>query len=131
MGFLVLASTSRTTQAVLTGDINQAWAAPYDLLVRSPTSETGLERSDGLVRPNFLSDVSGGISDRQLSAIRGIAGIDVAAPIAMVGIYFWPTLVPVDLSSVIAPDQDLQLFRLTITATADAGLSKVVSRLVV
>jgi hypothetical protein len=122
---MVLASTSETTQATLTGDINQAWAAPYDLLVRPPDSQAPLERSEGLVRPNFLSSGNGGISMQQLDAVRQVQGVDVAAPIAILGYVYWPAAVPIDLSSLIQPAQGIQAFRLRITASADAGMSTI------
>ena len=125
LGFMVLASTSETTQAILKGDINRAWAAPYDLLIRPPDSQTPLERSEGLVRPNFLSSGNGGISMQQLDAVRQVPGVDVAAPIAILGYVYWPAAVPIDLSSLVQPGQGIQAFRLRITASADAGMSTI------
>jgi putative ABC transport system permease protein len=125
LGFMILASTSLTTQATLRGDINRAWAAPYDLLVRPPGSPAPLEARDGLVRPNFLSGGSGGITMQQLEAIRQIPGVDVAAPIAILGYVYWPATTPVELSAAVQSDQELQVYRLHLTATADAGMSKI------
>lgn len=125
LGFMVLASTSLTTQATLKGDINRAWAAPYDLLVRPPGSATALENSEGLVRPNFLSSGAGGITMQQLQAIRQTPGVDIAAPIAILGYVYWPATAPVDLGPMLQPGQQLEVYRLRVTATADAGMSKV------
>lgn len=125
LGFMVLASTSQTTAAVLKGDINRAWAAPYDLLVRPTDSATPLEATEGLVRPNFLSGGDGGITMNQLDAVRQIPGVDVAAPIAILGYVYWPAFVPIDLSSIVQPNQQVQAFRLRITAYADAGMSTI------
>lgn len=125
LGFMILASTSLTTQATLKGDINRAWAAPYDLLVRPPGSATSLENSEGLVRPNFLSSGAGGITMQQLEAIRQIPGVDVAAPIAVLGYVYWPGSVPISVSPVLQPGQELQVFRLHVTASADAGMSTI------
>jgi hypothetical protein len=125
LGFVVLASTSETTQAVLKGDVEKSWPAPYDLVVRPVGSQTPLENQEGLVRANYLSSVDGGITDDQLQTIRNIASVDVAAPIAVVGIYNWQSIFPVGLASALDPKQSLQLFRLTITATADAGTSHI------
>ena len=102
LGFMILASTSLTTEATLKGDINRAWAAPYDLLVRPPGSAAPLENSEGLVRPNFLSSGAGGITLQQLAAIRQIPGVELAAPIAIPGYVYWPTSAPVDLSPLVA-----------------------------
>lgn len=125
LGFMILASTSLTTQATLTGDINRAWAAPYDLLVRPPDSAAPLEASEGLVRPNFLSSAGGGITMQQLAAVRQIPGVDVAAPIAILGYVYWPATASVDLNAAVQPGQELQVYRLHLTATADAGMSKI------
>jgi putative ABC transport system permease protein len=122
---MILASTSLTTQATLRGDINRAWAAPYDLLVRPPGSAAPLEASEGLVRPNFLSSGGGGITMQQLDAVRQISGVDVAAPIAILGYVYWPATAPVDLNAAVQPGQELQVYRLHLTATADAGMSKI------
>src|ERR1700694_3457174 len=73
LGFMILASTSLTTQATLRGDINRAWAAPYDLLVRPPDSAAPLETSEGLVRPNFLSSGGGGVRMHKLDAGRPLS----------------------------------------------------------
>lgn len=121
-GFLVLAGVSRTTQAVLTGDIARAWDTPYDLLVRPIGTQTPLEATEGLVRPNFLSGVAGGITGAQLEAIRAVPGVTVAAPIAIVGAVQWPAGFPVDLSTEIGPDA-VTVLRVTVVASGEAGLS--------
>jgi putative ABC transport system permease protein len=125
LGFIVLTSTSQTTEAVLKGDISRAWQAPYDLLVRPPTSETALERSQALVRPNFLATVAGGITQHQLDLVRHVPGIEVAAPIAMIGIYEWPDPVPIDVSSTVHAGDAIDVYRMHITASADGGLSNI------
>jgi hypothetical protein len=125
LGFMILASTSLTTEATLKGDINRAWAAPYDLLVRPAGSAAPLETSEGLVRPNFLSSGAGGITLQQLAAIRQIPGVELAAPIAILGYVYWPASAPVDLSPLVQPGQELQVFRLRVTAAADAGMSTI------
>jgi putative ABC transport system permease protein len=125
LGFMILASTSLTTEATLKGDVNRAWAAPYDLLIRPPGSATPLENSEGLVRPNFLSSGAGGITMQQLDAVRQVPGVAVAAPIAILGYTYWPSSFPLDLSSIVDPAQPIQAFRLRITASADAGMSSI------
>jgi putative ABC transport system permease protein len=121
LGFIGLASTSKTTEATLRGDIGRAWQTPYDLLVRPPGSATALERSAGLVRPNFLSGLVGGISMTDLKKVRSSVGVQVAAPIAMLGFIDAPTAFSADLTKEITPG--LNVFRLSGRITADAGLS--------
>jgi len=127
LGFMLLASTSKTTQAVLTGDIGSAWASPYDILVRPPGAEVPLETSSSLVRPNFLSASPSGITLEQLDAVRRIPGVEVAAPIAIVGVtQLGPGStagsVPVDLSKLIG-GESVAAFHLSPTIAADGGFS--------
>ncbi len=122
-GFLVLAGVSQTTQAVLTGDITRAWNTPYDILVRPAGTQTDLERTEGLVRPNFLSGVTGGITEAQLTAVRALSGVTVAAPIAVVGYVQWPAGFPVDLSSAVGPGP-ITVLRISAAASGEGGLSQ-------
>ncbi len=60
----------------------------YDILVRPTGSRTSLESEYGLVAPNHLSGIAGGITYDQYEVIGTTDGVDVAAPIAMLG-YQW------------------------------------------
>jgi ABC-type lipoprotein release transport system permease subunit len=122
IGFVVLAGTTRTTEAQVSGDIAAAWGGPYQLLVRPPGSATTIERDEGLVRPNAISGLYGGITEPQLIAIRAIPGVDVAAPIAVAGFVQWPAGVPLDLAS-LAPASGLTVLRIQTSIAAEAGLS--------
>lgn len=121
LGFVVLAGTSRTTSAVLLGDIAAAWDTPYDLLIRPEGSVTGLEATEGLVRPNFITGTPGGISMAELDAVRGTAGVAIAAPIAVVGFVTWPAGIPMDLSSEV--ENPASILRVSVTATGDSNFS--------
>lgn len=120
LGFMLLASTSKTTEAVLTGSVSSAWATPYDILVRPPGHQAPLEMQQGLIRPNFLGSMSGGITMEQLAAIRGISGVEVAAPVAVAGYLTWPSVEQVLLASY-AQGSRFVAFRVTATRTGDAG----------
>jgi putative ABC transport system permease protein len=122
LGFVVLASTSQTTEAVLTGDIGRAWNTPYDILVRPPGHQAPLETLQGLIRPNFLGSASGGITMQQLAAIRGVSGVDVAAPVAVAGYMTWPAAEQVLLGAY-AQGSSFVAFRVTATRTGDAGMT--------
>lgn len=122
LGFVVLASTSQTTTAVMRGDLRRAWPTPYDILVRPPGREAALERQQGLVRPNFLSGLVGGITERQLEAVRSVPGVEAAAPLAVLGSMYWPTRQTLDLSGM-AGDADVTVFRITQSRIGDAGSS--------
>jgi hypothetical protein len=76
------------------------------------------ERSASLVRPNFISGIAGGISVEDLAAIRSIPGVDIAAPIAMVG------FVATAASWIQAlPHERAAAYQVTVTSTGDAGES--------
>jgi putative ABC transport system permease protein len=122
LGFMLLASTSKTTEAVLTGDISSAWATPYDILVRPPGHLAPLEAQQGLIRPNFLGSVAGGITLQQLDAIRSISGVAVAAPVAVAGYITVPAGEQVVLASY-AQGGGYVAFRVTQTRTGDAGMT--------
>jgi FtsX-like permease family protein len=125
LGFVTLVGTSQTTRAVLSGDIARTWNTPYDLLVRPPGSVTPLEAQQDLVRPNYVSGLAkGGITRRQLDAIRGIPGVAIAAPVAIAGAVNWTTGgFGVLLDHEPAPGL-LAVYRLVIDSTTDAGLSR-------
>jgi hypothetical protein len=118
--FSLLAITARSTQSDLVGDIQTAWSTPYDLLVRPQGSRAPYESKAGLVRPNFASGIHGGISIRQLAVIRSVAGVDVAAPLAIVGIANWPSVMQVHLGY---PANSLAVYRVQTSELTDADLS--------
>jgi ABC-type antimicrobial peptide transport system permease subunit len=85
LAYVSLLGTASGTTTALTGDIGKAWNTPYDLLVRPSGEVSKLERTKGLVSPNFISSIGGGITGAQLNSIRKVKGVSVAAPIAVVG----------------------------------------------
>jgi putative ABC transport system permease protein len=119
LGFITTASTAQTGRAVLIGEVNRAWKTPYDILVRPAHSRTPLERSAGLLRPNYVSAIYGGITGEQLRRIRSISAVSVAAPVAVVGFVNWPSIFQVQLPT----DGSLKIYRVATSSTADAGLS--------
>ena len=125
LGFVFLAGTSRTTEAVVTGDIGRAWQAPYQLLVGPPGSHTRWRpRAPG--RPNYLAGLAnGGITDAQFAAIRAVAGVGVAAPVAVAGLTTtMRATFSVDLGPYLDSSKPIQLFKVGIDRIpADAGLS--------
>ncbi len=122
VGFVLLTAASRTTQAVLSGDVGRAWYAPYQILVRPAASLSELEQRAGLIRPNFLSGLNGGITPEQLNSVRATAGVAVAAPIAVVGFTEWQTAFSLAPADVADPHAELQLLRVrAIASDAEAG----------
>ena len=88
--------------------------------MRPKGSFTPLERSDGLVRDNYLSGIYGGITLRQYATIRRIPGVEVAAPIASLGYVMPFGEIPIS----IANDLDrssVELYRLRLTWLANGS----------
>lgn len=86
-GVGVLLVTAASSAATVTADriLGSYWRTTYDILVRPAGSVTDIERRYGLVRPNHLLETAGGISLEQYQRIREIPGVEVAAPIGVVG----------------------------------------------
>ena len=132
---LVLGIAAATTAfTVLTGQVAQqrlelrgrigAHSKPgYDILVRPAGSRTELERSQGLVRANFLSGQFGGITLAQWRRIQQLPGVQVAAPIAMVGYVMQSVTIPVDITDQLSA-ADQQLFTASIRRLSARGLSQ-------
>ena len=123
-GFAMLTAQSVASRldVVQTTDANSRSA--YDVLVRPLGSRLALEQERGLVQPGFL-DTDQGISLAQWRRIQELPGVEVAAPIAVVG-WVMPTLqAPVDLSGVGVTPAEPTLLRRTATWTYDNGASTV------
>ena len=120
LGFALMTSGAQYTQARLSSDLSKAWNGRYDLLVRPSYSVGAAEQQLGLIPQNFSTGSSGGITYAQLEAIRSLAGVEVAAPLVMVGSVNWDLgSFTVDLS---APAAGLTAYRVTYTERIDAGL---------
>ncbi|WP_223874694.1 ABC transporter permease [Salinispora oceanensis] len=122
--FIVLTETAETSRLDVTDTVATNARAAYDILVRPRGAGTGIESSAGLVRPNFISDTEPGINMAQLEAVRRTPGVEVAAPIAMLGIGMPDLRVPIDLGQVV-PDDERSAYRITLDWRTDRGLSQV------
>ena len=123
--FTVLTAASRTAQLRTVGTVSAHFVPAYDILVRPEGARTTLETQTNTVQPNFLSGIYGGITMAQYRRIASIPGVQVAAPIAMIG---YTLLVP-QLSFPL-PAADLshpgrQLYRVTTTWISQGGMSRV------
>ncbi len=124
-GFTVLSAGAAVQRLRVEGTVADNYRAAYDILVRPKESRTALEEDRGLVAPNYLSGMYGGITLAQLDQVRDVGNVDVAAPIAMLG-YTFPTLrQTVDLTARVDPTAQRQVLRVTPTITADRGLTAV------
>ena len=102
VAFVVLTGSVQTAQLATKATINANFRSSYDILVRPAGSQTQLESSAGVVRPNYLSGIYGGITADQLQRIKALPGVRVAAPIAMLGQILETVEVPVQLNSATA-----------------------------
>jgi len=85
LGGLLVASASQTILIVADRELDRYWRTTYDILVRPVGARSPIEEKYGLVEANHLSGIWGGITFEQYETIRSIPGVEVAAPIAMLG----------------------------------------------
>ena len=121
-GILMLAATSQTTLVVVDQDLSAYWRTSYDILVRPKGSRLPLETEHGLVEPNHLSGIDGGIKFDQYLTIKNIPGVDVAAPIAMLG-YLAQTVPVADLGTL----PEVGAYRQTDTLIIDDGVRQYIN----
>jgi hypothetical protein len=96
-GVLLVVAASQTRLIVAQQSLNHYWRTTYDILVRPSGVRSPIEEKYGLVEANTLSGIGGGITFSQYEAIKSIPGVEVAAPIAMIG-YLEPGLSTGDMS---------------------------------
>ncbi|MEV4077212.1 NUDIX hydrolase [Nonomuraea fuscirosea] len=123
-GFSVLTGTAQTQRLEIVGSVKDNYRAQYDILVRPKGSATAIERETGMVRANHLSGIHGGITLDQLDRIRRLDGIDVAAPIGMVGYFTGTGRVQVPVTGALGPGERT-LLRVERTRVADRKLTKI------
>ena len=123
VSFVLLTSSAKSSSLQIHGTIRTNFRPAYDILVRPRGSKTPLERQAGLVRPNYLSGIFGGITLRQWHAVTGIRGVEVAAPIANIGYILPFTNVMIGLEDVLNRDP-FQLYRVDYSNIADRGRSR-------
>ncbi len=81
---------SETMQVKASNILASYWRTAYDILVRPPHTTSLVERQYSLIEGNFLTTLSGGISLDQYKVIQGLPGVEVAAPVAILGYYIMP-----------------------------------------
>ncbi|MER5275104.1 ABC transporter permease [Streptomyces sp. NPDC002809] len=122
-GFTLLTSTAETSQLRTTGTVNDNFRGAYDILVRPAGSRSAQESGQGLVRPNFLSGQFGGITRGQQDRIARMTGVEVAAPVAMVGYVLANSKAAVDVTDQVDRTRTQQLITVKPTWHTDRGLS--------
>ncbi len=118
--FAVFTGTSDSERLVVRGTVARSFRGSYDILVRPRGTETQLERTQGLVRDNYLSGIFGGITMSQYRQVAHLPGVQVAAPIAMLGYVLQSAGFNIDLTRYLtrAPRQ---LFAVRVTRSTDRG----------
>ncbi len=123
--FTVLTAASRTAQARTTGAVSANFQPAYDILVRPKGARTAVESKTGTVQPDFLSGIYGGITMAQWHQIEQIPGVQVAAPIAMVGYAQLQADIFEPVPAAALAGSGRQLYRATTTWVSDNGASRV------
>ena len=123
--FTVLTAAARTAQLRTVGTVSAHFRPAYDILVRPKGSQTSLEAGNGTVQPDFMSGIYGGITIAQYHQIQQIPGVQVAAPIAMVGYSLLRVLLPVRLPHADYAGHGRQLYRYTTTWVSAGGTTRI------
>jgi putative ABC transport system permease protein len=97
----------------------------YDILVRPKGARTAVESETGTVAPDFQSGIYGGITTAQWHQIERIPGVQVAAPIAMVGYAELNAAMFVPIPATVLRGSGRQLYRISTTWVSDNGASRV------
>jgi len=122
VSFSLLTAATNVQTAQVTGTVQKNLRPAYDILVRPAASRTALESQQGLVRDNYLSGIFGGITMAQYQEIKDIPGVEIAAPIAMIGYVLETVEIPIDVSAALT-DVPSQVLTLTDERLADSGLT--------
>lgn len=88
-------------------------------------ARSSLESATGTVQPDFVSGVYGGITMAQYHQIQQIAGVQVAAPIAVVGYGFMTAVFPVRLPAADVARPGRQLYRFATTWVSANGTARI------
>ena len=83
-GLTYLLGLSNQSKGTVLETLQDNWVATYDIVVR-PEGSRSITENKNLLEPNYMSGLSGGITLNQYETIKQIDGVDVAAPIAMLG----------------------------------------------
>lgn len=122
-GFTVLTASSDASRLEAAGTVNARSRLNYDVLVRPAGGTTTVERHDGLVQSGYLSGVGGGISPSQWDTVAHLPGVQVAAPLAVLGYVIPRVRLPISPGS-LAPRDRASVVRLDVTWVYDNGLSQ-------
>ncbi|WP_164669826.1 ABC transporter permease [Virgibacillus doumboii] len=80
---IYLFSLTESTKGTVNETLQKEWKSAYDLVV-TPT-DTEILNQNNLMKPNYLKGIIGGISYEKYETIKEITGVDVAAPLSVMG----------------------------------------------
>jgi putative ABC transport system permease protein len=123
VSFTLLTASASTSALHVHGTLKSSFRPAYDILVRPANASTGLEQSERLVRPNFLSGVYGGITLKQWHAIADTRGVAVAAPSANLGYGIFYVKVPFSIRGIVNRSAE-QLYHQTYAYVTNDGHSR-------
>lgn len=113
-----------TATLQLQGSVDANWRGAFDLLVRPAGGRLNVEATRGLVEPNYLTfSGAGGITLDQLARLREVAGVELAAPVAMIGNVRYVVGGPV--VSIADLPAEPTLYQVTVRAETSDGVSNV------
>ena len=124
-GFTVLTAASQSAQLRTVGTVSASFAPAYDILVRPRGARTAVENRTGTVQPDFLSGIYGGITMAQYHQIQQVPGVQVAAPIAMVGYAQLEAAIFEPVPAAALAGSGRQLYRFSTTWVSSNGTSRV------
>jgi putative ABC transport system permease protein len=123
--FTVLTAASQTAQVRTVGKVSANFRPAYDILVRPKGARTSQEKRTATVAPDFLWGIYGGISMAQYHQIQQIPGVQVAAPIALVGYTQLEAGMFEPIPAAALAGSPRQLYRISTTWVSDNGASRV------
>ncbi|GIE99574.1 FtsX-like permease family protein [Paractinoplanes rishiriensis] len=124
-GFTLLTGAAVTSRLDAVGTVQANFRPAYDILVRPKGAVLPLEQQRNLVQPGQLAGMRGGISLAQWRQIGDVPGVDIAAPVSMIGYLMRTVPITVDLAGLLDPGAERQVLRVQPSWVTDAGLSRI------
>ncbi|MEU5563378.1 FtsX-like permease family protein [Micromonospora musae] len=116
-GFTVLTGAASTSRLVARGSVDTQFRASYDILVH-PSAPAG-----GLLDQDLPTAAYGGISLDQWRRIEGVQGVEVAAPLAVLGIADLRPDLRVDVTDRVDRSAERQVIEIAPQVSGDRALS--------
>jgi len=120
--FSLLTASVVVTAADVKGVVGANWRGEYDLLVL-PRASAQTIPGQHLVQVNYLSTATSGITMGQYATVAHLPGVQVAAPLEIVGYVLETADIPVVLSPAAVGQSGSRVLLITSRYTADHGLS--------